>query len=374
MHARVFRFVPFIAAAAVSACGSAQQGAPSLPVAPASRALATPPALVTRAFTAGKAPGFAANSSPYDITLGPDGAMWFTDAGTAAIGRIDSGGHVTEYTAGLRAKTKPFTIVAGPDGNLWFSDACGAVGRITTAGAITEFDTNHFSNKAGPASIVVGADGDLWVNAQGPPNLLIRATVDGKLTAYPVPARYNTDGSLAADKAGNLWMFAQVGSNGIMLERKAHGGFKPHRTGLVAAALPCCPNYAPRRITIGPDGNPWFTTLYWLSNTIPGAVIGRTPESGNTKLFKVDRSNFQDPPHPAYPSGIATLRDHVWFTGDDPFQVNGGLWRIDEDGTQIGYPIDYNPIQLAPDGSGNLWFTAEAFNNPAQIVEVVAPK
>ena len=64
----------------------------------------------------------------------------------------------------------------------------------------------------------------------------------------------------------------------------------------------------------------------------------------------------------------------IWFVGDDPFAVNGGLWRIDADGTQHGYPVPYNPVQLAGDGSGNIWFTSEGFDHPAQIVEATVPR
>jgi hypothetical protein len=31
-------------------------------------------------------------------------------------------------------------------------------------------------------------------------------------------------------------------------------------------------------------------------------------------------------------------------------------------------------VQLAADGGGNLWFTAEGFDHPAQIVEATIPK
>ena len=53
-------------------------------------------------------------------------------AGAAPVGAI------TEF-AGLNPGGNPAQVVAGPDGNLWFSDRSGAVGRITTGGAVTEF-------------------------------------------------------------------------------------------------------------------------------------------------------------------------------------------------------------------------------------------
>jgi virginiamycin B lyase len=38
-------------------------------------------------------------SGPTSVTLGPDGAMWFTNTGTNAIGRIGADGAVRHFTA-----------------------------------------------------------------------------------------------------------------------------------------------------------------------------------------------------------------------------------------------------------------------------------
>ena len=43
-----------------------------------------------------------------DITVGPDGALWFTKKSGNAIGRITTGGKITEYTAGISASAGPY--------------------------------------------------------------------------------------------------------------------------------------------------------------------------------------------------------------------------------------------------------------------------
>ena len=49
-------------------------------------------------------------------------------------------GSITEFSAGLSAGSTPHGHRGRPDGNLWFTDAgTPAIGRITPAGAITEF-------------------------------------------------------------------------------------------------------------------------------------------------------------------------------------------------------------------------------------------
>ncbi len=72
---------------------------------------------------------------PSGITSGPDGALWFTDAGNNSIGRISTSGVMTSFTGPIH---HPFDITAGPDGALWFTDPPqNTIGRITTSGVIS---------------------------------------------------------------------------------------------------------------------------------------------------------------------------------------------------------------------------------------------
>ena len=74
------------------------------------------------------------NSRPTGIASGTDGALWFTEsAGPGRIGRITTGGDVTEYTEGLTPGRAPWMITPGPDGNMWFTENAdpGALARIS---------------------------------------------------------------------------------------------------------------------------------------------------------------------------------------------------------------------------------------------------
>ncbi len=64
------------------------------------------------------------------ITVGSDGAYWFTENAIGYIGRIDPNAGFSEYPI-LAAHVNPFDIVPGPDGNVWFTDT-GAqkIGKI----------------------------------------------------------------------------------------------------------------------------------------------------------------------------------------------------------------------------------------------------
>src|SRR5437879_5339971 len=77
------------------------------------------------------------DSHPGGIALGSDGAVWFTEIATGAIGRL-LGRAMTTYP--LPQGGEPIAIVAGPDGALWFAEySAGRIGRIATGGQITEF-------------------------------------------------------------------------------------------------------------------------------------------------------------------------------------------------------------------------------------------
>jgi streptogramin lyase len=99
-------------------------------------------------FKAGVTPGFTAGRGPAGITTGPDGNIWFTESwdpgvtggfspNPGAVGRMNLDGSVTEFTGGVTsgftAHRSPYGITTGPDGNVWFTESAnpGAVGRIT---------------------------------------------------------------------------------------------------------------------------------------------------------------------------------------------------------------------------------------------------
>ncbi|WP_442968078.1 Vgb family protein, partial [Rhabdothermincola sp.] len=77
-------------------------------------------------------------ADPQDITVGPDGNLWFTNWGSNSIGRVTPAGVVSIFTdPGIDG---PFRIAAGPDGNVWFTNSAGnGIGRVTPAGVVSIF-------------------------------------------------------------------------------------------------------------------------------------------------------------------------------------------------------------------------------------------
>jgi RHS repeat-associated protein len=126
---------------------------------------------IGRLSTSGSASFFPVHGAPEDITLGPDGNLWFTEYLGFMIGRLTPSGTLTEFTLANPSYGDPDGIVAGPDGNLWFTyyqdpnnttfQGQSHVGKISPAGTVTNYQLTNLY--AGAMGIAAGPDGDIWV-------------------------------------------------------------------------------------------------------------------------------------------------------------------------------------------------------------------
>ena len=128
------------------------------------------------------------NSQPAGLTVGPDGALWFTEENGHKIGRITTDGAITEYPLPTNPSS-PGEITAGPDGALWFTEF-GAnppkVGRLTTAGVFTEWE---LPLGAAPDGITAGPDGAIWFTHNGARKIGRITTNGAELTEYVLQIR-----------------------------------------------------------------------------------------------------------------------------------------------------------------------------------------
>lgn len=144
-----------------------------------------------------------------DITVGPDGNLWFTETQAKNIGKITPSGQITEYLADGPGGEFFYGITAGPDGNLWVADSGSDIIRITPAGVIT------FFNRQGlvPIEITSGPDGNVWFTDRASDSIG-RITPTGVITLFPTPSPTSDPEGIARGSDGKLY-FTEVSARKI---------------------------------------------------------------------------------------------------------------------------------------------------------------
>ncbi len=107
---------------------------------------------------------------PTAIVTGSDSNLWFpchAPIGTNQIVKFSTSGVVLTAYASPYNSPDYFGITLGPDGAVWFSsdntNAYGWVVRVATNGGLTGYATPGQSYVDSPVGITSGADGNLWV-------------------------------------------------------------------------------------------------------------------------------------------------------------------------------------------------------------------
>lgn len=192
-------------------------------------------------FSTGLLPGSALKG----IVTGADGNMWFGDDNGPCFGKITMSGAITEYPTGLTGASPDYLTLA-PDGNIWLTEFNSSqIARISTNGAVTEFPT-----ASNPRSITPGPDGDLWYLTNFSPEVLGRTTLNGKTTEFPV---LDAGPLITEGPDGNMWTSSYSGNQVYKIT-----------PSLAITSYPVPGN--PVGIVTGPDGNLWVTEQ--LGNSI----------------------------------------------------------------------------------------------------------
>lgn len=131
------------------------------------------------------------SNDPLDaIVAGPDGAMYAATFGppfstAEAIFRFDTASHSVTNTYSLPASAHVTQLTNGPDGALWFTDAGrNKIGRLRTDGTMSFYDVP--TSNAGVAGIAAASDGALWFTESNA-NKIGRITIGGAITEYALP-------------------------------------------------------------------------------------------------------------------------------------------------------------------------------------------
>ena len=300
-----------------------------------------------------------AQPTPFGITAGPDGAIWFTEFQGGAIGRMTTDGTITSVFVNPDRAVAPQDIAAGADGALWFTNFGGGdsepgILRITTQGVLTPY-------------IVAGGDARSWEISGGPDGALWftipygdfstpyagghigRITTAGSFTGFASPTTKSNPFGIAQGADGNLWFTENQASanDGSQVGRITPGGVLTEFVVPVVnkAAFP-----SPYGITAGPDGALWFTDAGNVDLTnYPGGIVRMTTD-GVMQEFVLTTPN-------AFPESITAGADGaLWFTENGANKIG----RITTDGviTEFDVPTaNAQPKRITSGPDGNLWFT-----------------
>ncbi len=266
------------------------------------------------------------NSSPNDVTVGPDGNLWFVEQVGNKIGKITPSGSITQYAIPT-PRANPLSITTGPDGNLWFTEipnnSEAKVGRITPTGRITEFPILNGE----PEDITAGPDGNLWFTQMG--SSIGRITPTGTITIFTISTPLAYAQGITAGPDGNLWFVELIGNKiGNINPTSGHITEYPLTRG------------GPQNIIRGPKGdhNLWFTG---------GGGIGKIdPTSGHVTIF----------PLPGEAVDITTSQGFLWYTNES----TNAIGRMSVTGAFTEFPIptaNSNPQGMTVGPLGTIWFT-----------------
>jgi virginiamycin B lyase len=252
-----------------------------------------------------------------DITVGPDGNLWFPQSQQGpllgeyeAIARMTPEGAMTEFTLpnDIRAVT---SIIAGPDGALWFGAAISGrfnIGRITNTGQISSYQIASSTDRDA-LRLCVGPDNAIWYSLWATPHIG-RMTMSGENKEFTV--QY-IGGQITPGPDGALW-FSEL----LPIDQRDANSFGS--TGFIGRIttsgvyheVPISPSQVVSHITAGPDGAVWFSAFDRADSTL---TLGRIAADGAVKLYPT--KEFGEP------GPIVVASDAIWMLDSG----NNTLWR-----------------------------------------------
>lgn len=100
------------------------------------------------------------DSGPYGITVGKDGALWFTEQKGNQIGRINATGEINSFPIPT-ANAGAMSIISDQTGDLWFTEYNSSkIGKMSMNGLFEEYVLP--TTNAAPFGITEGPDGAIW--------------------------------------------------------------------------------------------------------------------------------------------------------------------------------------------------------------------
>jgi streptogramin lyase len=284
-------------------------------------------------------------NSPFGITQGPDGNVWFTEK-AGQIGMMNPTTHaITEFAIPTSTGT-PTGITAGPDGNIWFTES--SANRIGTLNIATDMITEFPITGSDPTAITAGPDGNLWFTETGSNQIGMINPTTKAISQFTVPTGGSSPTGITAGSDGNIW-FTENATNKI-------GVINPITHVFGEYVIPQASSQ-PNGITSGSDGNIWFAE----TNTDRIDQINIATHAFTSFLI----------PGTGEPRSITSASDgNLWFTETGTDQL-GTLTLPGDTISMLNIPTAAaSPAWISAGPGGTLWFAESA---TSQVGEVVAP-
>jgi streptogramin lyase/plastocyanin len=210
------------------------------------------------------------NSWPFNIALGPNGEIWFTQRASGRIGLLNPATGATTHYDIQTPNCGPAGLAVDPrTGEVWFTESyADRIGRLNPAtGEIKEYSMGEKSTGlvSGPAGLAVDKDGGVWfAKLEGKIGYLAPGAETIKL--LDVPADSKRPAGITVSPSGDVWLVALDG-NLLLRYRPAAGEFTqyPLPTG-EPDNQPGTPPFAktsrPFGIAVDSQGNVWFSEQY----------------------------------------------------------------------------------------------------------------
>jgi streptogramin lyase len=260
------------------------------------------------------------------------------------------------WATGLVAALLAVAVIAG----LLYSRAALSPPRSTASIAMGNATVTEFpipivggGGLAHQGVVTVGPDGDLFFGWE---RYILKVSQSGSFTRYPIPTDANTVlgptvRGITTGPDGKIWFtvfteFAEGAgaTTATVIEGKV---FKMTTSGVFTEyAIPIGYNSSPDAITVGPDGNLWFTE--------PNkSMVGKITTSGGLTEYAIPIDNSLGAVPPAITAGPG---GDVWFT--EPTKSIVARMTTSGKVTEFSLPnAGYEPTDIAAGPDGNLWVT-----------------
>ncbi len=220
------------------------------------------------------------------ITTGSDGNIWFLDDGANSVGVVclvkttacPKIGGVYEFPI-TTPQSRPYSIVSGPDGQLWFTEIAGNnIGRITTDGNFIPAGGYSVGSGSAPYDIVSGTDGkSLWFT-ENSGNAIRQISITGAVSPpISIPTANSGPASITIGPDGNIW-FTESGVEQV--GKLTVGTVCNPSNGSMICEYPS-PIPQPGEMAVGPDGALWIVEQLGTAGD-----IGRITTDGEGSLFQ----------------------------------------------------------------------------------------